>query len=105
MQINELAARFYHQALLTSKSGEGARNYLAQRSLTEDSIKKWQLGFAPDDWHQLETFLTKRGFDKEKIIQAGLLVKGEKGQVYDRFRFRITFPLIDHHGRTVGFTA
>src|SRR3989344_1854542 len=105
LQINELAAKFYHEALLRSQSGQVAREYLQQRGLKDETIKKWQLGFAPDDWHQLETFLTKRGFNKENAVQAGLLARGQGGQVYDRFRFRITFPLLDHYGRAVGFTS
>src|SRR3989338_766530 len=137
LQINELAARFYHEALLRSKSGEVAREYLNKRGLSEETIKKWQLGFAPDDWHQLENFLVKKGFAREKMVQAGLLVRNQGqvyddprsgyeksggaaathrkaaqtpptqggGRTYDRFRFRITFPLVDHHGRIVGFTA
>lgn len=105
LDINELTARFYHEALLRSKSGEVARNYLATRGVKDASIKKWVLGFAPDDFHQLEKFLATRGISKEKAIQAGVLVKGERAQVYDRFRFRVMFPLFDYHGRIVGFTG
>lgn len=105
LDINELAARFYHEALLRSKSGETARSYLSKRGVKDASIKKWVLGFAPDDFHQLEKFLATRGIAKEKAIQAGVLVRGERGQVYDRFRFRVMFPLFDYHGRIVGFTG
>lgn len=105
LTINELSAKFYHQALLRSKSGETGREYLKERGLNSETIKKWQLGFAPDDWHVLENFLIKKGFSKDKLIKAGVLVKNQKGKVYDRFRFRIIFPLVDYHGRVVGFTA
>jgi DNA primase len=105
LYINELTARFYHEALLRSKSGQIARDYLAKRGLKQETIKRWQLGFAPDDFHILEKFLLTRKVNLERAVQAGVLARGQNGNVYDRFRFRVIFPLHDYHGRTVGFTA
>lgn len=105
VSINELAAKFYHQSLLRSQSGKIARDYLTKRGLNDETIKKWQIGFAPDDWHILENFLKTRGISQSLALSSGLLVRGEKGKIYDRFRFRVMFPFFDQFGRVVGFTG
>jgi DNA primase len=104
-RINDFAARFYHHILLKDQRGAEALQYLKERGLHETAILQWQIGFAPDDFHSLEEALKQKGVDAAQSIKAGVLIKGERGQIYDRFRGRITFPIFDYFGQIVGFTA
>lgn len=103
--INDLAAKYYAKVLEASSAAAAAREYLQKRGLLPETIKKWQLGYAPDDFHQFENFVITRGFQKQEAAAAGLLVKKDDGSFYDRFRARIMFPIFDIHGRVVGFTG
>jgi DNA primase len=79
--------------------------YLRERGLSEATIEEFRLGYAPDEWRTLKEHLEKLGFRELILLKAGLLVKNEKGKVYDRFRGRIIFPLADSSGRVVAFSA
>lgn len=105
LRINDFAARYYHQILINDKRGAGALEYLKNRGLTEKTIEKWQIGFAPDDFHSLEQALAKKNVSTQDAVKAGVLAKNERGQIYDRFRGRITFPIFDYNGDVVGFSA
>lgn len=111
LRINNFAARYYQEVLM-SALGKEALDYLRARGLTEGTIKQWQIGFAPayrtgrpDDFHALEQALAKKSVNIEDSIKAGVLAKNERGQVYDRFRGRITFPIYNYFGEIVGFSA
>ncbi len=104
IRINDFAARFYHQSLL-SPHGKTALDYLHSRGLTDGTIADWGIGFAPDDFHLLESALKQKGVTLEQMVRAGVSVKNDRGQMYDRFRNRITFPIKDYYGNVVGFTA
>jgi DNA primase len=101
--ICELAAKFFEKQLLSSKIGKEVKEYLLKRGITEESIKEWRIGYAPDTWRGLLTFLTEKGFRKEEVERAGLAVKNENGNFYDRFRGRIIFPIFDLNSQVVGF--
>lgn len=103
-KINAFAAEYYHQILL-SKSGEEARKYLEKRGLSKESIKKWQIGYAPAGFHNLESALAKKKIAVADLLEAGVSAKNEAGKVYDRFRERITFPILNYMGECVGFSA
>ena len=105
LTILNLAAQWYHAALLKSKSGEQARKYLAERGVSDKTIGEWQLGFAPDAWDELLKYLQSRGYREQEIIKTGLLSESGRGSHYDRFRYRLIFPITDAHGAVVGFTA
>jgi DNA primase len=104
LAVNQLAADFYHQALLKSQSGAIARDYVAHRGLNADTITQWKIGFAPDSFHHLLDFLRQRGVTDRVAIAAGLAASGDRG-AYDRFRLRVMFPFLDQYGRVVGFTG
>lgn len=104
-EINEWAAKFYAAILENSSVAESARQYLARRGFKPETVKKWRLGFTPEDFHTFENFIIKKGFQKKEAAAAGLLVEKENGEYFDRFRSRIMFPLFDVHGRVVGFTG
>jgi DNA primase len=103
-EINEWAAKYYAKVLSDSPQAQSARDYLAKRGFKPETVKAWQLGFAPDDFHNFENFIIQKGYQRSEVAQAGLLVEKDGG-FYDRFRGRIMFPLFDIHGRVVGFTA
>ncbi len=102
--INSTAAKYFSKVLWESRAGNEALLYLRGRGLNDQTIKKWQLGFAPDDFHYLENFLFK-SYPKEDVIMAGLVVKKDDGSIYDRFRGRVMFPIQNIHGQVVGFTG
>jgi len=105
IEINERAAKLYHQILLQTNQAIVARDYLNKRGLTELTIDSWSLGLAPASWDTALKGLKSKGYTETEIIEAGLAVKNEKGRVYDRFRNRIMFPIRDAQGHVVGFTA
>jgi DNA primase len=108
LDILNLASKFYHLILLKSSLAKEAREYLENRKLKIETIKEFQLGFAPDRKDELYKFLTKRGFKENDIELAGLILfkeEGNKKEYHDRFRNRIMFPINDLYGNTVGFTA
>lgn len=104
-EINDWAAKYYQAVLEKSPVAEEARLYLQKRGLKEETLKKWQIGYAPADFHSLENFITKKGFQKAEAAAAGLLVKKDDGFFFDRFHDRIMFPIQDIHGRVAGFTG
>lgn len=104
-QINEAAAQYYHHLLLTTKAGEPARDYLAGRKLTSETIKEFRLGFAPDAWEIIKGYLLDKGYTEKELIAAGLTVEKEEGGSYDRFRNRLMYPICDAQGRVTGFGA
>jgi DNA primase len=101
--ICELATKFFEKQLQESKKGQEAKEYLKKRGFKEETIKEWRIGYAPDTWHGLLDFLTSKGFKKEEIEKAGLAIKNEKGNFYDRFRGRIIFPISDLNSQVIGF--
>ena len=104
-EINQQAANYFAKVLWESNAGKEALEYLRKRGLTDQTIKNWQLGFAPDDFHYVENFLAK-GFDKKDIETAGLIIKSDRDTGYfDRFHDRIMFPILNLHGQVVGFTG
>jgi DNA primase len=102
--INAAAAKYFSKVLWESRAGNEALMYLRGRGLTDQTIKLWQLGFAPDDFHYLENFLSKT-YGKDDVVAAGLAVKKDDGSIYDRFRARVMFPILNIHGQVVGFTG
>ncbi len=95
-EINAAAAQFYHRLLVEAPQAEGARQYLARRGMTRETIETFQLGFAPDEWRALEGTLS-RTYSRDDLVTAGLIQQGERGG-YDRFRNRVLFPIRDAQG-------
>ena len=96
------AARFFRTKLFES-CGEQARAYIVKRALSESTVKRFGLGFAPDEWGSLMDAMTAKGYTKQELLDAGLAVKSQKGTIYDRFRNRLMFPIIDIRGNVIGF--
>ncbi|MCL2683993.1 MAG: DNA primase [Synergistaceae bacterium] len=94
-------AKKFFRASLEDPGGEAARAYLARRNILPDDASRFGLGWAPQSWDALTKRLVSLGF-AEAAFEAGLVVKGDKGE-YDRFRGRITFPVSDDNGGVVAF--
>ncbi|MCD6402340.1 DNA primase, partial [bacterium] len=87
-EIYELATKFFERQL-EGKTGNKVKEYLKKRGISKDSIIKWRLGWAPETWRGLLDFLVSQGYKREEVLKAGLAIKNEKGNIYDRFRGRI----------------
>ena len=87
--------------------GSTAEKYAKSRNLTDETIRTWRLGFAPDAWRALLEALTAEGFTIQELLAAGLIKEadGKQGTYYDRFRNRLIFPIRDIAGRVVAFTG
>ncbi len=97
------AARFFHQQL-KSPAAEEVNAYIAKRGLSRGTVTRFGLGFAPNGWSALLDTMTAKGFTKEELYDAGLVLQNrEKGTFYDRFRNRLMFPIIDVRGSVIGF--
>ena len=96
------AARFFHQKLL-EPCGAEARAYVVKRALSKSTVTRFGLGYSPNEWSALLDALTKKGYSREEILEAGLAVNGKNGGMYDRFRNRLMFPIIDVRGNIIGF--
>ncbi|MDD3386569.1 MAG: DNA primase [Candidatus Pacebacteria bacterium] len=103
LSISEKAKSFFEAQLEKSKIGQEAKDYLVNRGLKKETIKDWQIGYAPLNWQGLSDYLIGLGFNKKDIIDAGLAVQSQK--FFDRFRGRIMFPIRDINGQVIGFTG
>lgn len=96
------AARFFHQQLLAER-GQEARDYIVKRALSKSTVTRFGMGYAPNEWAALIDAMTKLGYQKQELLDAGLAVKGKNGGIYDRFRNRLMVPIIDIRGNIIGF--
>lgn len=88
---------------LASTSGKVARDYLQKRAVTEETVKQFRLGYAPDTWRSLTDYIEGSGLSLKLAEQAGLLIAGKEGGFYDRFRGRLIFPIENIFGEIVAF--
>lgn len=104
LEMNRAAARFYRDTLL-SPEGQAGLEYLYGRGLTPNTIKKYGLGYAPNEWEKLKMHLRGKGHGDSEMVEASLLVQGKNGSAYDKFRHRVMFPIIDRRGNIIGFSG
>ena len=99
------AAALYFEKQLRMPEGKRALQYLLERGLTEETVKTYRLGFAPDGRGALKAALTKDGAPDGKLLEAGLVVQPDDADraPYDRFRGRVMFPILDGRGRVIAF--
>ena len=103
LMINDLSTEYYTTLLTHTKEGEKARQYLKKREISEAIIIDYKLGFASHHWDGLLKFLKKRGVPLDLAQKIGLIKPGKKGELYDCFRKRIIFPIINYNQRIIGF--
>jgi DNA primase len=107
-RLHELLDRtsaFYVRYLWESKEGEAARDYLLGRGLSEEALRRFDVGYAPSAWDKVLVASRRAGFSNKDIYDAGLAKRGREGRIYDHFRRRITFPLKNQRGQVIGFGA
>ncbi len=95
------AARYYHTQLY-SKAGEQGLAYAQKRGLPKSTITNFGIGFAPDSWNGLTDAMKAKGYTEQELRDSGL-VSEKGGRIYDRFRNRLMFPIIDVRGNIIGF--
>jgi len=98
----EAAVAWYREVLLQARQAERARAYLAERGLTEATLERFTVGYAPNTWEAMTKRLRGKGFTDAELIGAGLASPSTRGGVYDRFRGRIIIPIRDASGRAIG---
>lgn len=102
-EMHKLAGRYYY-AVLHSKNGAKAEEYLTVRGVKPEIQKKFGIGYAPSGRGYLKEYLTKKGFDRDAMIKSGLVIESKDGRgMYDRFFNRLMFPIFDMQGRVVAF--
>ncbi len=102
LEMNREAARFFHQCL-SAPVGQAGLAYLRKRELSNETIKKYGLGFAPDSWDSLRKHLRAKGYTDEEMYRAFLVSKSKKGSYFDIYRNRVIFPILDLRGNVIGF--
>lgn len=104
-RANETAMKFFRWNFMETPGASIAREYVKRRGLAPESVKAFNLGYSPDAWDGLLVHMKKAGYSEPFLIRAGLVLKSERGGVYDRFRGRLMFPVQDQLGRVIGFGA
>ncbi len=102
IEMNTALARHFYDNLMGEK-GAAAREYFRNRRLKASTVKHFGLGYAPDEWDDGVNYLRSLGYRPDDMVSAGLAVKGKNGGVYDRFRNRVMYPIIDIRGRIIAF--
>ncbi len=100
-KVHDLAVKLYHNTLYSEK-GKAALDYLYNRGLTDDTIKTYQIGFAPDSWDTLINTIKSSSFKDDVYDKTGLFINTKRGW-QDRFRSRIMFPIFHQSGKPIAF--
>ena len=105
-EVLEQALKFFEYYLHKSKKGQKVKEYLIKnRGFSEELIREWKIGYAPDSFDKLSNFLENRGYNKTYIEKAGLAFLKTNGGLCDRFRSRIIFPFFSINSDLIGFTG
>ena len=104
LELNRDAARFFHD-MLKSPQGGPAQDYVRRRAISPAMVTRFGLGFAPDSWESLANAMRRKGYSDQEMFEAGLVKHGKSGGVYDAFRNRLMFPVIDVRGSVIGFSG
>jgi DNA primase len=113
LKLHAEAAEWFHENLTKREIGEPARKYLKQRGITGEIAKRWQLGYAPDEWDTFGSWARGQGYDARELVASGLIKTKDDEQTsnlnprtsYDRFRGRIMFPICNDIGEVIAFSG
>jgi len=104
MIVSSYAAKFFHESLLDTDEGKAiGLSYFKERGFSSDTIKKFELGYSPDQWEAFTGQALKEGYLEEFLTESGLSVKRDNGSLYDRYRGRVMFPIHSFTGRVIAF--
>lgn len=101
-EVNRAAADFFKETFARSAR---AKEYTASRGLTPEILETFEIGYAPKEYDELVTHLTRKGYKIDDIVRAGFAFRSERGTYLDRFRGRVMFPIHNHFGKVVGFSG
>jgi DNA primase len=106
-QINDFAQKYFQEILFSDNEGRSiGLSYLKERELSEETIKRWGIGYCKDAGDDFSRKALAKGFTKEELVNAGVsLINSNDGSLYDRFRGRVCFPIHNLGGRVLGFSA
>lgn len=104
ISINKDAARFYFSRL-NSDAGRVGRAYWRGRDLSDATIKRFGLGYAPDSFRETRDHLKSLGYTEDELLAAGLIKRSEKGGTFDFFRHRVMIPIFDLRGNVIAFSG
>ena len=113
LKLHAEAAEWFHENLIKKESGEPARKYLKHRGITAEIAKRWQLGYAPDEWDAFGGWARTQGYEQRDLLASGLVKAKDENQTsslnpqtsYDRFRGRIMFPICNDIGEVIAFSG
>src|SRR5437899_2703775 len=118
LQLHAEAAEWFHENLIKREFAAPARKYLKERGITADIAKRWQIGYAPDEWDAFGSWARDRGYDTRDLIASGLVKTKDEGDSaqnqtsnvkpqtsYDRFRARTMFPIRNEVGEVIAFSG
>ena len=101
--LHKEAARFFHSQLY-APIGKNALSYAIGRGMTKSTLTRFGIGYAPDSWDMLVKAMEAKGYTRQELIDSGLVTVSQKnGNIFDRFRDRLMFPIIDIRGNVIGF--
>ncbi|MFC5282562.1 DNA primase [Pedobacter alpinus] len=102
--VSTYAASFFADTMWNTDTGKTiGLSYFKERGFRDDIIKKFELGYSPDDWSALLDAAVTNGYQQNFLEDVGLVIKNDQGKVYDRFRGRVMFPIHNFTGRVIGF--
>jgi len=106
LQIHEQITQRWQAALANDAAGQIARDYLGKRGVSDEAVKLFRLGYAPDAWDDTVNWARNKSYELAMVEQAGLILRKEgSDHYYDRFRGRLIFPIGDEQGRVIGFSG
>ncbi|HWD90700.1 MAG TPA: DNA primase [Mucilaginibacter sp.] len=104
MIVSAYAAKFFHESLLETEEGQNiGLSYFKERGFANETIRKFELGYSPDQWEAFTDKALKDGYQAEFLEETGLSVKRDNGKMYDRYRGRVMFPIHSFTGRVIAF--
>ena len=104
MVVSTYATKFFHDSLLETEEGRNiGLSYFKERGFTPETIKKFELGYSPDQWEAFSAQAVKAGYNPDYLLETGLSVKRDNGTLYDRYRGRVMFPIHSFTGRIIAF--
>src|ERR1700744_351973 len=104
MIVSGYAAKFFHESLLETDEGQNiGLSYFKERGFSNETIKKFELGYSPDQWEAFTSQALKEGYQQQFLEETGLSVKRDNGSLYDRYRGRVMFPIHSFTGRVIAF--
>lgn len=104
----QVAADFYHDRLFDPHDANAVEtlNYaIHKRGLSEETLRQFRIGYAPDGWSHTLDALVNLGYGEDELLNGGLISRNDNGRVYDKFRHRLMIPIADERGRVIGFGA